>query len=108
MERFSKVTLNIQNLSLVVAMHHTVKALRPGPFIDSLCKKPAMNLDELRQRATKHMQLDEFREYSEGCMPRLEDIRGMRRKGRDQADLTSVRETSIRRVVALDLEDTSL
>jgi len=49
MERFSKVTLNIQNLSPDVAMHHMFMALRPGPFSDSLCKKPVANLDMLRE-----------------------------------------------------------
>jgi len=28
-----------------------------------LCKKPAANLDELRQRVAKYMQLEELREY---------------------------------------------
>jgi len=48
MERFGKIVLNICNLSPEVAMHHMVTVLKPGPFSDSLCKKPVMNLDELR------------------------------------------------------------
>jgi len=63
MERFSKVTLNIWNLSLDMVMHHMVTALQPMPFSNSLCKKPTANLDELRQRANKYMQLEELREY---------------------------------------------
>jgi len=62
MERFGKIVLNIRNLSPEVAMHHMVTALKPGPFSNSLCKKPIMNLDELRQRAAKFMQLEELRE----------------------------------------------
>jgi len=45
MERFN---LNIKILNPKVAMHHLVTILRSGPFADSLCKKPAKNLDELR------------------------------------------------------------
>ena len=63
MKRFSKVTLNIQNLCPDVAMHHMVTTLQPRPFVDSVCKKPVVNLDELRQRDAKYMQLEELREY---------------------------------------------
>jgi len=38
MERFSKVTLNIQNLSSDVAMYHMFTALRVELFANSLCK----------------------------------------------------------------------
>jgi len=31
--------------------------------VDNLCKKPALNLDELRYRAAKFMQLEELREF---------------------------------------------
>ena len=44
-------------------MHHLVTALKPGPFVDSLCKKPMSNLDELRTRATKFMQMEELNEF---------------------------------------------
>jgi len=63
MERFGKVALGIRNLSLEVTMHHMITALKPGPFADSLCKKPATNLDELRQRTSKFMQMEELREF---------------------------------------------
>jgi len=37
--------------------------LGPGPFADSLCKKLALNLEELRYKVAKFMQLDELREF---------------------------------------------
>jgi len=49
MEHFEKVALSICNLSPEVTMHHMITTLRPRPFVDSLCKKPAINLDDLRQ-----------------------------------------------------------
>jgi len=55
MERFRKISLNISNMNPEVVMHHLITALKPGPFVDSLCKKPVSNLDELRTRATKFM-----------------------------------------------------
>jgi len=44
-------------------MHHLITALRPSSFVDSLCKKPVANLDELRTRATKFMQMEELKEF---------------------------------------------
>jgi len=44
-------------------MHHLVITLRSGSFVDSLCKKPTANLDELRQHAIKSMQLEELHDY---------------------------------------------
>jgi len=44
-------------------MHHMLTTLRPGPFADSLCMQPAKNLEELRRRAAKFMQLEELREF---------------------------------------------
>jgi len=63
MERFGKLTLRIKNLDPNVALHHLITARRPGPFVDSLCKKPTLDLDELRARAAKFMQLEELREF---------------------------------------------
>jgi len=63
MDRFSKVAMSIRNLSLDVAMHHMLTALHPGPFADNLCMQPADNLDELRKRASKYMELEELREF---------------------------------------------
>ena len=63
MERFGKVALSIRNLSPEVTMHHMITTLKPVPFADSLCKKPATNLNELRQRASKFMQMEELREF---------------------------------------------
>jgi len=40
-----------------------ITTLKPRPFADNLCKKPTVNLDELRQRASKFMQMEELREF---------------------------------------------
>jgi len=42
-----------------------VTALRPGPFIDSSCKKPALNMNEMKVRAAKFMRLEKFRDFGE-------------------------------------------
>jgi len=40
-----------------------ITVLRLGPFANNLCKKPTTNLDQLRQRAAKFMQMKELRDF---------------------------------------------
>ena len=90
MDRFSKVTMSIRNLSPDVAMHHMLTTLRPGPFADNLCMQPADSLDKLRKRATKYMQLEELREFRNqaraeaGGERKEEKDRQARRENRDR------------------------
>jgi len=60
MERLGKLTLQIINLDPNLALHPLITALHPGPFADSLCKMPVLDLDELRCRTVKFMQLEEL------------------------------------------------
>nr|KYP45117.1 hypothetical protein KK1_033399 [Cajanus cajan] len=71
MERFGKITLSIRDLDPALAMHHLTIALRHGPFVNSLCKKPPRDLDDLRQRATKYMQIEELAEFQNQNRPDL-------------------------------------
>ena len=63
MERFRKLALQIKNLDPNVALLHLIMTLHPGPFADNLCKKPALDLDELRSRVAKFIQLEELHEF---------------------------------------------
>ena len=63
MECFIKVALNIRNLNPEVALHHMVTTLRPRQFIVELCMTPTIDLDELRQRAAKLMQLKWLKDF---------------------------------------------
>lgn len=81
MERFGRVASSIRNLSSEIIMHHMVTSLRPRPFVDSLCKQPVTNLDELRQRATKFMQLEELKRFKSQI--RMDE--GVHRKDKEEA-----------------------
>ncbi|XP_068475257.1 uncharacterized protein [Phaseolus vulgaris] len=63
MDRFSKVCMSIRNLNPEIAMHHLVSAILPGRFTESLIKRPPCNMDELRTRVTKFMQIEEHIDY---------------------------------------------
>jgi len=93
MERFSKISLNIQNLSLKLGMHHMVTTVRSRPFADSLCKKLAFDMDELRQWATKCMQLEELRDYQNQVQTEtgVKKEKG-KRKGKRESWLTYVQQ----------------
>ena len=63
MERFSKVYMGIRNLNPEIAMHHLISAILLGRFTESLIKQPPYDMDELRTRATKFMQIEEHIDY---------------------------------------------
>ncbi|XP_020224251.1 uncharacterized protein LOC109806292 [Cajanus cajan] len=63
MSRFNKAALEIRDLNPAVALHHLTTALKPGPFANNICKKPLTNMDDLRRRADKYMQMEELAEF---------------------------------------------
>lgn len=60
---FSKVALKIKNLNPKFVLHYMIMILRSGPFVDNLFMTQPTSMDELRQRATKFIWLEEEREY---------------------------------------------
>jgi len=63
MDQFNHFTLQIRNLNSEVALHHMVTTLRPEPFANNLCKKSALNMNEMRVRAANFMSLEELRDF---------------------------------------------
>ncbi|XP_020230856.1 uncharacterized protein LOC109811504 [Cajanus cajan] len=59
MERFASVLVKIRNLNPEVSLHAMLMALKPGPFVDSLCRRSPPDMDELRARATGYIQIEE-------------------------------------------------
>ncbi|XP_020230876.1 uncharacterized protein LOC109811526 [Cajanus cajan] len=54
--------MEIGDLNPAVALDRLSTALRPGPFVNSLCKKPPIDMNDLRRRAEKYMQMEELLE----------------------------------------------
>ncbi|XP_020216795.1 uncharacterized protein LOC109800422 [Cajanus cajan] len=63
MDQFNKVALEIRDLNPAVALHHLTTALKPGPFVNSICKKPLSDMNNLRRRIDKYMQMEQLAEY---------------------------------------------
>jgi len=63
LDRFNKACMNIRGLKQEVALHHLVSAIRPSRFTESLIKKPPQDMEDLRPRATKFMQIEEHIDY---------------------------------------------
>ncbi|XP_020229256.1 uncharacterized protein LOC109810243 [Cajanus cajan] len=72
MERFSNISVRIRNLNPEVALHAMLMALKPGSFVDSLCRDAPRDMDELRARAAGYIQMEEhsaFRDQVHGKGP---------------------------------------
>ncbi|XP_020204068.1 uncharacterized protein LOC109789509 [Cajanus cajan] len=63
MEHFANISIKIRNLNPEVALHSMLMALKPGPFVDSLCRHQPASMDELRARATGYIQMEEHAEF---------------------------------------------
>ncbi|XP_068477362.1 uncharacterized protein [Phaseolus vulgaris] len=63
LDRFNKACMHIRGLKQEVALHHLVSAIRPSRFTESLIKKPPQDMEDLRTRATKFMQIEEHIDY---------------------------------------------
>uniref|UniRef100_A0A151UFJ5 Retrotransposon gag domain-containing protein n=1 Tax=Cajanus cajan TaxID=3821 RepID=A0A151UFJ5_CAJCA len=59
MERFTNISVKIRNLNPEVALHAMLIALKPGPFIDNLCREAPRDMDELHARGAGYIQIEE-------------------------------------------------
>ncbi|XP_020208749.1 uncharacterized protein LOC109793701 [Cajanus cajan] len=60
MERFANISVKIQNLNPEVSLHAMLIALKPIPFVDSLCREAPRDMDDLRARAAGYIQMEEY------------------------------------------------
>ncbi|XP_020209268.1 uncharacterized protein LOC109794208 [Cajanus cajan] len=72
----------IGDLNPAVALDRLNTALRPGPFVNSLCKKLPADMNDLRRRAEKYMQMEELAETRNQA--RVEENYSRKESGREQ------------------------
>lgn len=62
-----------------MTIDHLVPILQSGSFTDNLFNKPAANLDELRQRAKKFIEVEEFRDYHNHVQAENDEDKGKKK-----------------------------
>ncbi|XP_020207564.1 uncharacterized protein LOC109792552 [Cajanus cajan] len=77
MDQFANVSIHIRNLNPKVALHSMLMALKPGAFVNSLCRRPPPDLDELQARTIGYIQMEEHAKFYEA-------IRGKAQGKQDQ------------------------
>ncbi|XP_017416481.1 uncharacterized protein LOC108327269 [Vigna angularis] len=61
MDRYQKTVLRVKALSLELALHYILPALKPGPFKDSVCRRAPKIMEELRERAADEIRVEEMK-----------------------------------------------
>ncbi|XP_014524092.1 uncharacterized protein LOC106780328 [Vigna radiata var. radiata] len=62
MDRYQKTVRRVKGLSLELALHYVMPALRPGPFKDSVCRNPPITMEELRKRAADEARVENMKQ----------------------------------------------
>ncbi|KAG4957374.1 hypothetical protein JHK85_043754 [Glycine max] len=57
---YDQLEAHIRNLNPEITLHSMLLTLRPDKFVDSLCKKPPGNMNELCERAKGYIQMEEM------------------------------------------------
>ncbi|XP_017434434.1 uncharacterized protein LOC108341251 [Vigna angularis] len=61
MDRYQKIVRRVKALSPELALHYILPALKPGPFKDSVYRWAPKTMEELRERATDEIRVEEMK-----------------------------------------------
>ncbi|XP_017420424.1 uncharacterized protein LOC108330453 [Vigna angularis] len=61
MDRYQKTVRRVKALSPELALHYILPALKPEPFKDSVCRRALKTMEELRERATDEIRVEEMK-----------------------------------------------
>ena len=57
------MSVKIKDLNDEIARHHFSYGLQPGVFVDKIRRKKPMTMEEMRERATKFIQMEDMQEF---------------------------------------------
>lgn len=62
MDRYQKIIRRVKGLNLELALQYVLLALKQGMFGDSICRRAPETMEELRERVTEDIRVEEMRE----------------------------------------------
>lgn len=61
-DRYQKTIRQVEGLTLELALQYVLPALRPGPFKDSICRRPPKTMEELRERVADEIRVENMKQ----------------------------------------------
>ncbi|XP_047151156.1 uncharacterized protein LOC124823068 [Vigna umbellata] len=61
MDRYQKTVRRVKALSQELDLHYILPTLKPGPFKDSVCRRPPKTMEELRERVMDEIRVEEMK-----------------------------------------------
>ncbi|XP_027915918.1 uncharacterized protein LOC114175339 [Vigna unguiculata] len=65
LNRYNCMSIKIKDLSDEIVRHHFSYGLQPGVFTDKISRKKSKTMEEMRERATKFIQMEDMQEFME-------------------------------------------
>lgn len=62
MDRYEKMVRKVKGLSTEFVVQYVMSALRPGHFKDSICRRNLKTMEQLRERATDELRVEEMKQ----------------------------------------------
>jgi len=63
LDRYNRMSVKIKDLSDEIARHHFSYGFQPGVFADKISRKRPKMMEEMRERATKFIQMEDMQEF---------------------------------------------
>jgi len=63
LDRYNCMSIKIKDLSDEIVRHHFSYGLQPGVFTDKISRKKSKTMEEMRERATKFIQMEDMQEF---------------------------------------------
>lgn len=62
MDRYQKMVRRVKGLNAKLSLQYVMPTLRPRPFKDIICRRQPKTMEELRERATDEVRVEEMKQ----------------------------------------------